>query len=130
MFLRRSVKRTQQCAALHPGALLDWIDPNRAHRGEIDHQAVIRHPETEHAVSAAAHADLEVEIAGRPNSCPHSRDMAAAKDQAWAPVDRRVPHRARRVIPGVSRSQDVAIDGLRQAFLDHGSSNEPSFTSP
>ena len=130
MLLGRPVQRTQKGAALYPRARLNRIDTNRTHRGEIDHQPVMRHPLAEHAMSTATNADLEVEIAGRPNSCPYVGDIAAANDEAWPPVDHRVPYRARRVIAGISRYEHVAIDGLRQPFLDHGCSNEPSFTSP
>src|ERR1700682_1656569 len=119
MLLGRSVERTQQCAALHPGAPLNRIDTTRTHRGEIDHQPVIRDPQADHAMSAATHADLEVEIAGRLNSCPHVRDIAAANDQAWLPVDHRVPDRARGVKARISRYKDFAIEDLRQAFSDH-----------
>src|ERR1700736_4674969 len=120
MLLGRPVQRTEQRATLHPGALRNRIDPNRTHRGEIDHQPVIRDPLAEHAMSAATHADLEVEIAGRPNRCLHVGDAAAANDQAWSPVDHRVPYRARRVEARISRYEHVAVEGLRQAFLDHG----------
>src|SRR5260370_42626696 len=104
MRLGRSVERTQQCAALYPGALLNRIDSNRTHWGEIDHQPVIRNPQADHAMSAATHADLEVETAGRPNSCPYVRDTAAANDQARLAVAPPVPYRTRRVIARTSRS--------------------------
>jgi hypothetical protein len=53
-------------------------------------------------MSAATHADLEVEIAGSPNSCLHVRDTAASNDQARLPVDHRVPYGTRRVIAEIS----------------------------
>jgi hypothetical protein len=121
MLLGRAIKCTQQCPALHPGSLLNRIDANRPHRCEVDHESVIRDRLAEHAVSAAPHADLEVEIARRSNGCLHVRGIAAASDEAWPPVDHRVPHRARRVIARISRHQHVAIECLRQACADHGS---------
>ena len=119
MRLVRSVERTQQCAALHPGAFLSRVDTHRPHRCEIDRQPVPRDPEAEHAVSAAAHADLDVEIPGRQNGCPHVRDITAACDQTRPPIDHRVPYRARRVVGWISGYDDVAVEGLREPFCDH-----------
>src|ERR1700730_10099655 len=103
MQLGRSVERTEQRAALHPRTLLDRIDANRTHRREIDHQPVIRDAVADHAVSAATHADLEVESAGGPHRGPHVRDVAAASDQTGPPVDHRVPYRTRRVVARIAR---------------------------
>ena len=99
--------------------LLNRIDANHTHRGQIDHQPVIRNSQPDHAMSAATHADFEAEIAGSQNRGPHVRDSATASDQPWSPVDHRVPYRPRRVVARISRYEDVAIEGLRQAFLDH-----------
>ncbi len=119
MCLGGSVDRTQQRAALYPRALLNRIHTNRTHRGQIDHQPVIRDPQADHAMPAATYADLEVEIAGRPNGCPHVGDSMAASDEAWSPVDHGVPYRARGVIARIPRGEHFAIEGLRQAFSDH-----------
>jgi hypothetical protein len=70
-------------------------------------------------MSATTHADLQIEIAGRPNSGLHVRYIAAANDEAWPPVDHRVPYRARRVKARISGCEDVAVEALRQAFADH-----------
>jgi len=80
MLLGRLVHRSQQCAALHPRALLNRVDTHCTHRREINHQSVIGDPHADHAVSAATHAGLEVEIAGRPHSGPYVRHVAAAND--------------------------------------------------
>src|ERR1700682_5734410 len=119
MLLGRSVEHPEQCAALHPGALPTRIDANASHRGEIDHQPVMRDREADHTMSAAPHADLEVEIASSPHRCPDVPNSAAADDDAWAPVDHRVPHRARRVVAGIARFQHRAIEGLRELLSDH-----------
>src|SRR5438477_10373294 len=119
MLLGRLVERTQQCAALRPCALLNRIDANHTHRGQIDHQPVIRNSQPDHAMSAATHADFEAEIAGSQNRGPHVRDSTTASDHPWSPVDHRVPYRPRRVVARISRYEDVAIEGFRQAFLDH-----------
>ena len=70
-------------------------------------------------MSAASHADLEVEIAGRPNSCLHVADIATPSDQPWSPVDHRVPNRPSRVVAGISGQEDIAVEALRQLFSDH-----------
>src|SRR6267378_1887075 len=119
MLLGRSVERTQQCAALHPRALANRIDANRTHRSEVDHQARMRDRMADDAMSATPHADLEPEIAAGPNSCLHVRDIAAANDESWSPVDHRIPDGARGVVAGISRYEHVAIEGRRQAFADH-----------
>src|ERR1700716_3186389 len=119
MLLGRTGERTEKCTALHPGALSNRIDPDRTHRREIDHQAIIRDPQADHAVSPATHADLEIEIACRPNRCLYIRHIAAASDETWPPIDHRIPHGARRVVAGISRYEHVAGEGLRKAFSDH-----------
>jgi glutathione S-transferase len=119
MLLGRAVERAEKCAALHPGALSNRIDPDRTHGGEIDHQAIIRNSQADHAVSPATHADLEIEIACRPNRCLHIRHIAAANDETGPPIDHRIPNGARRVVAGISRLEHVAGEGLRKAFSDH-----------
>src|SRR3982074_3491271 len=119
MSLARSVERTQQCATLHPRAHLNRIDTHRPHGREIDHQPVIRDSKADHAVSAAAHANLEVEISARDPRCLPVRDTAAADDEPWPPVDQRVPNGTRRVVATISLHEDIAIETLRKAFLNH-----------
>src|SRR2546423_682950 len=115
MLLGRLVERTQQCAALHPCALLNRIDANHTHWGQIDHQPVIRNSQPDHAMSAATHADFEAEIAGSQNRGPHVRDITTASDQPWSPVDHRVPYRPRRVVARISRYED--LEGGKVLFL-------------
>ena len=119
MRLGRSVERPQECAALDPGALLTRVDTNRTHRSEIDHQPIIWDSQAQHAVSTATDADLEVQVARRPNRCPHVRNAAAANHETWSPVDHGVPYRARRVIARVSGGEDVAVECLREVCFDH-----------
>ena len=65
MRLRGLVEGAEQRAALDPRPASVRIDPHGGHRGEVDHQTAVRHRQAEHAVAAAAHADLEVLLAGR-----------------------------------------------------------------
>ena len=68
--------------------------PAPAHRRQVDHQAVLGDGEPDHAVPAAAHADLEVEVAGGPDGGHHVADAGAADDQPRPAVDHGVPDRA------------------------------------
>ena len=63
MLHRGAIERAEQRPALHPGATALRIHADAAHRGQVDHEPVVRDAQAEHAVPAAAHADLEVALA-------------------------------------------------------------------
>jgi hypothetical protein len=87
------VERAEQRPALHRRAPAGRVDADRGHRGEVDHQAVVGDPEADHAVPAAPHADLQVQVAGGAHGRDHVADAGAAHDHPRAVVDHGVPHR-------------------------------------
>ena len=104
------VERAQQSPAADRGTAGDRVDPDAAHRRQIDHEAAVRHGQAEHAVPAAFHADLEARIPAVENG---SRDVGrarATRDERRAPVNHRVPHRAMRVVFVVPRGDQDAVE--------------------
>ena len=97
---RGAIERAEQRAALDPGATALRIDADAAHRGQVDHQAAVRDAQPEHAVPAAAHADLEVALAAVADRLDHVVRARTADDRPWPAVDHRVPHRSRLVVSG------------------------------
>jgi hypothetical protein len=105
MLLRGPVERPEQRAPLDPRTAPSRIDPDTSHRREVDHEPAVGYGESEDAVPAAAHADLEVVLAGEPHRRCHVVAARAANDYLWAPVDHGVPDRACLVVSGVSWQQ-------------------------
>ena len=79
------------------------VNPDRFHAGQVEHQRVVGDGEARRGMPAAADADRQAVL----TSEAHRRDDVAcagsAGDQRRAAVDRAVPHRARRVVPFVTR---------------------------
>jgi hypothetical protein len=106
---RRGVKRPQQRAALYPRPPSLRVDPNPAHQAEIDHQAAVRHGHPERTVTAAFHADLQAKLAGHAHRRHHVAGARAAHDHLRPPVDQRIPHGPRTLIPRVTRQQQLPL---------------------
>src|SRR5436853_152884 len=60
-----AIERAEQCTALDASSAGDRIDRDAAHRRQIDHEAAVRHGKAGDVVPAAAHTDLEIEVAGQ-----------------------------------------------------------------
>jgi hypothetical protein len=90
---RGAIERAEQRPALHPRAPALRIHPDGAHRGQVDHQAAVRDAQSEHAVPAAAHADLELALAAVADGVGHVVRGRAANDRPRAAIDHGVPHR-------------------------------------
>src|SRR5205807_9630479 len=110
--LRLDVERAEQRTTLHPGAAAGRVHLDTAHHGQVDHDPAVRHREAEHAVPAAAHADLQVEIARGTHRGDHVPDAGAPDDHPGTPVDHRVPHGASLVVLRVARHQHVPVERL------------------
>ena len=109
------VERAEQRAALDPGAPAVRVHPDAAERREVDHQAVLGHGQADHAVPAAAHADLETCCARRDRDDDVRRRRHARSSRP--PVDHHVPHRAGRVVPSNARTQDLGLGHGSLHFL-------------
>jgi hypothetical protein len=97
---RRAIEGAQQRPALHPRAPALGIHPDAAHRRQVDHEAAVRDAQPEHAVPAAAHADLEVALTAVADRVGNVMRVRAASDRRRPAVDHRVPHRPCRVVSG------------------------------
>jgi hypothetical protein len=118
--LRGLVERAEERTALNPGAALLGIDADAAHRREVDHEPVLRNGEPQDGMPAAAHADLEIVVAGKPDRGCDVVAARAADDRPRAPVDHGVPDSARFVTSDAARHQQPAIEPGVQ-FLQGGS---------
>jgi hypothetical protein len=110
MLHRGSIERAEQRSAPHPGTTALRIDAHTAHRGQVDHQTAVRDAEAEHAVPAAAHADLEVALAAVTNRLGHVVRARAANDRPRPAVDHGVPHRPGLVVPEGAVNEESAVN--------------------
>jgi hypothetical protein len=99
VLLRRLIERAKERSSLDPGAAPLGIDTNALHRGQVDHQPVLGHGESQDGMAAAAHPDLELVLAGEQDRRRHIAGARAPCDRPRTPVDHRVPDGARH--PGV-----------------------------
>jgi hypothetical protein len=119
------VQRAEQRAALHPGPPPVDVDPNRGHRGQVEHQAAVGNRHAADAVPAAAHPDLQVVLAGEPHCRGDRGGVGTPDDDRRPPVDHRVPHPARVVVPVVVGQQHVACHVPAQCRHDQTSHQLP-----
>jgi hypothetical protein len=118
MLHRGAVERAEQSPTLHPGATALRIDDNAAHRGQVDHEAALRHAEAEHAVPAAPHPDLEVAVSGVADRLGHVVRARAADYRARAPIDHGVPHGPRFVVSRRAVPEEAVVnDSTHRARL-------------
>ena len=106
---RGAIERSEQGAALDAGAPARGIHPDPGHRRQVDHHPVVGDAHPEHAVTAAAHAELEVALAAVPDRLGHVARARAPHDRARPPVDHRVPHRPGLVVARVAVRQEPSI---------------------
>ena len=106
---RRAIERPEQRAALHPGATALRVHADAAHRRQVDHEPVVRDAHAEHAVPAAAHADLEVAFTPVGDRLGHVVRARAAHDRPRAAVDHGVPHRPGLVVAGIAVDEEPAL---------------------
>ena len=109
MLHRGAVERAEERPALHPRAAALGIDTDAAHRGQVDLEPVLRDAEAEHAVPAAAHADLEVLLAAVADRLGHVVRARAADDRPRPAVDHGVPHRPGLVVSGSAFDEEAAL---------------------
>ena len=95
-------------AALCPGRRRRRVDVDRAHPGQIDHQAALGHRPAGDVVPAAAHRDLQPGVACMAHRRRDVVGVRTAGDQRGPAVDQPVVHPASGVIPLVAGCQERA----------------------
>jgi hypothetical protein len=78
------------------------VNGDAFHQRQIDHQAGIANGETGDVVAGAAHGNEKLLLASAIHRRDHIVATGAAGDQRGPPVDRRVEHGARGVVPLVA----------------------------
>ncbi len=106
---RGVIERAEQRPALHPRATALRIHADAVHRGQVDRHTTLRDAQPEHAVTAAADAELEVALAAVADRLGHVVRARAAHDRAWPAVDHRVPYRPSLVVSGAAVFQEPAV---------------------
>ena len=79
------------------------------HGGQVDHQRPVGHGMAGRGVPAAADADRQALVAGKAHRRGHVACPAGAGDQRGMAVDRAVPYLARRVVPIVTRRNQLPV---------------------
>ena len=85
-----------------------------AHAGEVDHDPVVAGREPGDAVAAAADRDHELLLARESKCRDDVVDVRRPNDERGPPVGHPVPDRARPVVPGVVREDDLAGERLAE----------------
>ena len=108
------IECTEEGSALDPCPPTLRVDTDRAHRGQVDHQATLGHRQPDDTVATAADADLQTLLPSQRHGAHDVLGVAAADDQRRPTIHHGVPHRARllvRRVPGRRISGSV-MDSL------------------
>src|SRR5688572_32997271 len=108
--LRFEVDVAPQRATLDPGRAAGGIDPHRPHRREVDDDPIVANGGAGDVVPAATYGDLQIVVAGETHGRDHVGGPGASSDQARAPVDGPVPHRAGSIVIGVVGTDQPASE--------------------
>ena len=84
------------------------VEAHRAHRRQVDHEAVVDDGGAGDVVAAAADGERQRVLGGEADGRGDVAGVGAARDQGGALVDHAVPHPARAVVVGVLGGDDVA----------------------
>jgi hypothetical protein len=98
--------------ALHVHGAPRVVDPDRAHRREVDDDAVVDDGGARDVVSAAADGERELLRGGEADGVGDVFGVRAADDHGGALVDHAVPDPACGLVRGVVRGDDVAGEAL------------------
>ena len=121
--LRRASYVAQRAAGVDARPARVGVDPDAAHRREVDDESVVAHGQPGHAVPAAAHRREQLVLTGEPDRGDHVGGVRAPGDQPRPSLDHAVPDRPRFVVrrgrpAGAgrrpSRLREVVDDGLIQ----------------
>ena len=106
-------KSPSSCAALHLRDSGTRVDPDAAHRREVDDEAVVAGAQARAVVPAAADGQLDVLLRAEPDRGHHVGHVVAAGDQRGAAIDHAVVDGAGDVVVAVAGPQQrAAQDGL------------------
>jgi hypothetical protein len=112
---RSSERRSAPDRRAPPGG----IDPDLAHRRQVDHQTGLRDALAKHAVTPALDADLQAPLATISNRSGDVGGRGASGDQRGSPVDGRIPDFAVLVICGIVGAVDIAGETGDRGGADH-----------
>ena len=92
------------------GAILR-ADRGAAQQRQVDDQRVVGYPQPGRVMAAAADRDLGAVLTGEPHAGDHVGGVPAARDRRRMLVDHGVVDRARLVVPGIPRADQLAAQG-------------------
>ncbi|MDT4830473.1 hypothetical protein FQZ97_639380 [compost metagenome] len=105
-----AVDVAQRAARLRARRATRWIDPDTSEQRHVDHEAALADRKPCDVVAAAAHGTQKPVLAREPDGL-HDIDRAgAARHQARAAIDHRVPDLARLLVGRVLRGQHLAFE--------------------
>ena len=93
------------------------IDLDAVHGQQVDHQATVAGGVAGEAMSAAAHRDQQVVGTRETDSAHHVLRHRAAGYQGRMPVEIRVPNPASAVVAGITRQQQLSLQGGAQILV-------------
>ena len=111
VFLRGGVEVAPQDTGSGASGPRFGVQLDRAHRRQVDHEAVVVDAQARDAVAAAADGDREVALAGEPERGGHVGGARGAGDQRGPAVDRAVPDLAGLVVVVVAGAQQLTLEG-------------------
>jgi hypothetical protein len=113
--LRRAIELAQQHSGLDARGARSRLDADALPPGEVDDHAVVAHRVAGHVVTASAHGEREVALAGEAQGGDDVLGAGAAREHRRPAVDHVVPDPPRRLVPLVARTHQLA--GERRAQL-------------
>jgi hypothetical protein len=116
--LGRAVEVAEERPAADMRAPSGRVDRHRAHRGEVDHQAVVAGGVPRHAVAAAADGDEQAVPARGLEGAGDVLGVARAHDGCRAAVGGGVPDAAGLLVLGVALGDLVAAEAVPVGALD------------
>jgi hypothetical protein len=125
-----AVELPEQGSAVGHGHPAGRVDPDPAHRRQVDHDAAVAGREPRVAVAAAAHRDQQVLVAGEAHGRDHVLDVAAAGDHRRAGVGGGVPDDPGPVVAGVAGEHDLAAEAVAEAGQRTGARHGPTVPRP
>lgn len=118
--LRFMIVLAPQHPALGTGTTRARVDPNRFHRREVDHQAVVAYGGPCHIVTAAPDCDRQAVCLGKPNRGLDVGNARDFDDGERTFVDHCIPDLARLIVSLTTAHQDLAAEGTSQLFHRFG----------
>ncbi len=133
---RQTVRLGGAVQVAHRGAALDAdrlcrrVHGHLVHPAQVHHERAVAQRRTGHAVAAAAHRDVQVQLPAEAHGPHHVGRVRALRDHRGPPVDHRVEDRAGLLVTQVPGGEHIADQVLAQrgegrARLREGSHGRP-----